>query len=522
MSDERAVKEVVTRIGSIEVTENAPQELTGSARFAEPIMLGLTFDDVLLLPAKSDLHPNFVDVSTRLTRDIRLNIPIVSSAMDTVTEARLAIAMAQHGGLGIIHKNMAIDRQAEEVDKVKRSEAGMIVDPVTMRPWQSIAEAMQVMEKYKISGLPVTDANGKLVGILTNRDLRFETRFDLPISERMTKEHLITVPVGTTLEQAREVLHQHRIEKLLVVDANGDLKGLITVKDIQKARRYPQAAKDPLGRLRCGAAIGVGKDGLDRARALIDAKVDVIVIDSSHAHSTGVLDTVRQFKKLFPDTQLIAGNVATYEAATDLIELGVDAVKVGIGPGSICTTRVVAGAGVPQITAVMECVRAAEKHDVPIVSDGGIKFSGDITKALAAGANSVMIGSLFAGTDEAPGETILYQGRTYKAYRGMGSIGAMQAGSKDRYFQEETDDVGKLVPEGIEGKVPYKGSLSAMIPQLVGGLRSGMGLTGSANVEDLRTKAQFVRITSAGLRESHAHDVVITKEAPNYRIESND
>lgn len=522
MSEERAVKQAVTRIGNIEPAENASEELLGSARFAEPILLGLTFDDVLLLPARSDLHPNFVDVSTRLTRNIRLNIPIVSSAMDTVTEARLAIAMAQHGGLGIIHKNMAIDRQAEEVDKVKRSEAGMIVDPVTMRPWQSIAEAMQVMEKYKISGLPVTDANGKLVGILTNRDLRFETRFDLPISERMTKEHLITVPVGTTLEQAREVLHQHRIEKLLVVDTHGDLKGLITVKDIQKARRYPLAAKDPLGRLRCGAAIGVGKDGLDRASALIDAKVDVIVIDSSHAHSTGVLDTVRQFKKLFPDTELIAGNVATYEAATDLIELGVDAVKVGIGPGSICTTRVVAGAGVPQVTAVMECVRAAEKHDVPIVSDGGIKFSGDITKALAAGAHSVMIGSLFAGTDEAPGETILYQGRTYKAYRGMGSIGAMQAGSKDRYFQEETDDVGKLVPEGIEGKVPYKGSLSAMIPQLVGGLRSGMGLTGSQTIEDLRTKSRFVRITASGLRESHAHDVIITKEAPNYRIESAD
>jgi IMP dehydrogenase len=519
MSDERFLRDEIPVIGRIDLHTMERPEPLPSDRFADPIPLALTFDDVLLKPAKSDLHPNFVDVSTRLTRDIRLNIPIVSAAMDTVTEARLAIAMAQHGGLGIIHKNMPIDRQAEEVDRVKRSEAGMIVDPVTMRPWQSISEALQVMEKYKISGVPVTDANGKLVGILTNRDLRFETRFDLPISERMTKEDLITVPVGTTLEQAREVLHQHRIEKLLVVDANGDLKGLITVKDIQKARRYPQAAKDPLGRLRVGAAIGAGRDGIDRARALIDAKVDVVVLDSSHAHSEGVLDTIKQFKKLFPDTPLIAGNVATYEGALDLCELGVDAIKVGIGPGSICTTRVVAGAGVPQLTAILESVRAAEKFNVPVISDGGIKFSGDITKAIAAGANVVMIGSLFAGTDEAPGETILYQGRTFKAYRGMGSIGAMQQGSKDRYFQEETTEVGKLVPEGIEGKVPYKGSMSAMIPQLVGGLRSGMGLTGSQTIDDLRTKARFVRITAAGLRESHAHDVIITKEAPNYRID---
>jgi IMP dehydrogenase len=521
MSDERVLRDEIPVIGRIDIHEVERQSPLPSERFLESIPLGLTFDDVLLRPAKSDIHPNFVDVSTRLTRTIRLNIPILSAAMDTVTEARLAIAMAQQGGLGIIHKNMSIEQQAEEVDKVKRSEAGMIVDPVTMRPWQRISEALQVMEKYKISGVPVTDANGKLVGILTNRDLRFETRFDLPISERMTKEDLVTVPVGTTLEQAREVLHHHRIEKLLVVDGNGDLKGLITVKDIQKARRYPQAAKDPLGRLRCGAAIGVGKDGLDRARALIDAKVDVVAIDSSHAHSEGVMETIRQFKKLFPDTPLIAGNVATYEGTRDLIELGVDAVKVGIGPGSICTTRVVAGAGVPQITAIMECVRAAEKYDIPIISDGGIKFSGDITKAIAAGAHVIMIGSLFAGTDEAPGETILYQGRTFKAYRGMGSIGAMQAGSKDRYFQEDAD-ASKLVPEGIEGKVPYKGSLSAMVPQLMGGVRSGMGLTGSRTIEDLRTKAQFVRITSAGLRESHAHDVVITKEAPNYRIESGD
>ncbi len=520
MSDERVLSEVPA-IGRIDLHEVEKPEAVPSERFAESIAIGLTFDDVLLRPAKSELHPNFVDVSTRLTRDIRLNIPIISAAMDTVTEARLAIAMAQQGGLGVIHKNMSIEQQAEEVDKVKRSEAGMIVDPVTMRPWQSISEALQVMEKYKISGVPVTDANGKLVGILTNRDLRFETRFDLPIAERMTKENLITVPVGTTLEQAREVLHHHRIEKLLVVDSNGDLKGLITVKDIQKARRYPQAAKDPLGRLRVGAAIGIGKEGLDRARALIDAKIDVVVIDSAHAHSAGVMDLIKQFKKLFPDTPLIAGNVATFEGTRDLIELGVDAVKVGIGPGSICTTRVVAGAGVPQISAVMECSRAAEKYDIPIISDGGIKFSGDITKAIAAGAHTVMIGSLFAGTDEAPGETILYQGRTFKAYRGMGSMGAMQQGSKDRYFQEEVD-ASKLVPEGIEGKVPYKGSLGAMVPQLVGGLRSGMGLTGSRNIEDLRTKAQFVRITAAGLRESHAHDVSITKEAPNYRIEPTD
>jgi IMP dehydrogenase len=521
MSDERVLRDEIPVIGRIDIHEVERESPLPSERFLETIPLGLTFDDVLLRPSKSDIHPNFVDVSTQLTRTIRLNIPILSAAMDTVTEARLAIAMAQQGGLGIIHKNMSIEQQAEEVDKVKRSEAGMIVDPVTMRPWQRISEALQVMEKYKISGVPVTDANGKLVGILTNRDLRFETRFDLPISERMTKEDLVTVPVGTTLEQAREVLHHHRIEKLLVVDANGDLKGLITVKDIQKARRYPQAAKDPLGRLRCGAAIGVGKDGLDRARALIDAKVDVVAIDSSHAHSEGVMETIRQFKKLFPDTPLIAGNVATYEGTRDLIELGVDAVKVGIGPGSICTTRVVAGAGVPQITAIMDCVRAAEKYDIPIISDGGIKFSGDITKAIAAGAHVIMIGSLFAGTDEAPGETILYQGRTFKAYRGMGSIGAMQAGSKDRYFQEDAD-ASKLVPEGIEGKVPYKGSLSAMVPQLIGGVRSGMGLTGSRTIEDLRTKAQFVRITASGLRESHAHDVIITKEAPNYRIESGD
>ncbi|MBW3564477.1 MAG: IMP dehydrogenase [Acidobacteria bacterium] len=491
-------------------------------RFAEDTSFALTFDDVLLVPGRSELHPNFVETTTRLTRDIHLNIPVISAAMDTVTEARLAIAMAQHGGLGVIHKNMSIEQQAEEVDKVKRSEAGMIVDPVTMRPGQRISEALEVMAKYKISGVPVTDEQGKLVGILTNRDLRFETRFDLPISERMTRENLVTVPVGTTLEQAQDVLHQHRIEKLLVVDDGGDLKGLITVKDIQKARKYPSAAKDRLGRLICGAAVGVGKDGLERAEALIAAKADIIVIDSSHAHSKGVIDTIVEFRKLHPDVQLIGGNVATGEGTRALIEAGVDAVKVGIGPGSICTTRVVAGAGVPQLTAVMQCARVADEFDIPVISDGGVKFSGDVVKALAAGASTVMIGSLFAGTDEAPGETILFRGRTFKAYRGMGSIGAMQSGSRDRYFQDEQDDATKLVPEGIEGKVPYKGSLGAMIPQLIGGLRSGMGLTGSKNIEDLRTKSRFVRITTAGHRESHAHDVVITKEAPNYRIENPD
>jgi len=519
MSDDRLLRNEIPTLGRIEVLENTHVAEVAESRFADDLAVALTFDDVLLVPSRSDVHPNFVDTSTRLTRDIRLHIPILSAAMDTVTEARLAIAMAQQGGLGVIHKNMSIEQQAEEVDRVKRSEAGMIVDPVTMRPWQRISEALEVMEKYKISGVPVTDAHGKLVGILTNRDLRFETRFDLPISERMTKDNLITTPVGTTLDEAREVLHHHRIEKLLVVDANGDLKGLITVKDIQKARRYPSAAKDPMGRLRCGAAIGVGKEGLDRARALIDAKVDVIFVDSAHAHSAGVMELIRDFKKLFPDQPLIAGNVATYEATVELIELGVDAVKVGIGPGSICTTRVVAGAGVPQITAVMECARAAAKYDIPIISDGGIKFSGDMTKAIAAGAHAVMIGSLFAGSDEAPGETILFQGRTFKAYRGMGSVAAMQAGSKDRYFQEDETEAAKLVPEGIEGKVPYKGSLAAMVPQLVGGLRSGMGLTGSASIDELRTKSRFVRITASGLRESHAHDVIITKEAPNYRID---
>jgi IMP dehydrogenase len=495
------------------------------ARGAE-IPVALTFDDVLLLPAHSKVHPRDVDLSTQLTREISLNIPLVSAAMDTVTESRLAIAMAQQGGLGVVHKNLAIAAQAAEVDKVKRSESGMIVDPVTCRPEQKISEALEVMARYKISGVPVVDAQGKLVGILTNRDLRFETRLDRPISTRMTKDHLITTPVGTTLEQAKELLHEHRIEKLLVVDRQGNLKGLITVKDIQKAIKYPDAAKDGLGRLRVGAAVGVSKDLLDRSRELVRAKVDVLVLDSSHGHSQGVLDAVKLLKGKFPSTPVIAGNVATEQGARDLISRGADAVKVGIGPGSICTTRVVTGAGVPQIHAIRECVRATRGTKVPLIADGGIKFSGDITKAIAAGANLVMVGSLLAGTEESPGETILYQGRTFKAYRGMGSLGAMKAGSSDRYFQEsmETEPSGngglsKLVPEGIEGMVPYKGSVEALVLQLTGGVRSGMGLTGSRTIEDLRTKSRMIRVTSAGLKESHAHDVIITKEAPNYRRE---
>ena len=486
--------------------------------------LALTFDDISLVPGLSEAHPHDVDLRTLVCRGIEMNIPILSSAMDTVTESRLAIALAQEGGIGIIHKNLPIEIQAEEVDKVKRSEAGMIVDPVTMRPDQSIRDALAVMARYKISGVPVTSEEGHLVGILTNRDLRFEDNHDKRISELMTKEDLVTVPEGTTLEQARSQLHQHRIEKVLVVDTDGNLKGLITVKDIQKALEYPNACKDELRRLRCGAAIGASGDYLDRAAALVRAKVDLLVIDSSHAHSRGVLNALEAVRERFPDVRLVVGNVATAEGTLALIERGADAVKIGIGPGSICTTRIVTGAGVPQVTAVMDCARAAAEHGVPVIADGGIKFSGDVTKALAAGAHSVMIGSLFAGTEESPGETILYQGRTFKAYRGMGSLSAMSRGSADRYFQEGPASTGgslaKLVPEGIEGKVPYKGSIGAMIPQLVGGLRSGMGLAGAKDIEELRTKTQFVRITAAGLRESHAHDVVITKEAPNYRIET--
>jgi IMP dehydrogenase len=491
------------------------------------IPLALTFDDVLLVPAHSEVHPRNVDLRTNLTSQIGLNIPVISSAMDTVTESRLAIAMAQQGGLGVIHKNLSIEAQAGEVDKVKRSESGMIVDPVTCRPEQTIAAALEVMSRFKISGVPVVDERGKLVGILTNRDLRFETRPDRPISARMTKKNLITTPVGTTLEQAKELLHKYRIEKLLVVDRAGNLKGLITVKDIQKAIKYPNAAKDNLGRLRVGAAIGVTKDILDRTRELVRAKVDVLVLDSSHGHSQGVLDALKLVRKRFPSAPIIAGNVATEEGARDLIRRGADAVKVGIGPGSICTTRVVTGAGVPQIHAIRECARATRGTKVPLIADGGIKFSGDVTKAIAAGAHIVMIGSLLAGTEESPGETILYQGRTFKAYRGMGSLGAMKEGSSDRYFQEsmETEpsinggSFSKLVPEGIEGMVPYKGSVEALIAQLTGGVRSGMGLAGCRTIEDLRSKAKLIRITSAGLRESHAHDVIITKEAPNYRRE---
>jgi IMP dehydrogenase len=481
----------------------------------EAIAEGLTFDDVLLLPARSALQPADADTRTWLTRRIAINVPIVSAAMDTVTESHMAIALAQQGGIGIIHRNMSIARQAEEVDRVKRSESGMIVDPVTMEPDQKIYEALDVMRRFRISGVPVTK-EGKLVGILTNRDLRFENRFDLPISDVMTKENLITVPVGTTLEDAQAILHRHRVEKLLVVDKHFNLKGLITVKDIQKKLKYPYAAKDDHGRLRVAAAIGSGSDFLERAQELVSKKVDVLAIDTAHGHSERVLETAAAIKKALPDVDLIAGNVATFEGARDLIALGVDGIKVGVGPGSICTTRVVSGAGVPQITAITEAARAAREAGVPIISDGGIKYSGDITKAIAAGASSVMIGSLFAGTDESPGEMILYQGRTFKSYRGMGSLGAMVQGSSDRYQQDPNS---KLVPEGIEGRVPYKGPLAEMVYQLVGGLKSGMGYSGCRTIAELQEKARFIRITAAGLRESHVHDVIITKEAPNYRLE---
>ncbi|PWU05304.1 MAG: IMP dehydrogenase [Terriglobia bacterium] len=476
---------------------------------------GLTFDDVLLEPARSEVLPAEVDTRTCLTRQIGLNIPIVSAAMDTVTESHLAIALAQQGGIGIIHRNMPIERQAEEVDRVKRSESGMIVDPITIHPDQPISAAHELMRRYRISGVPVT-REGKLVGILTNRDLRFETRFDLPISEVMTKENLVTVPVGTTLEQAEAILHQHRVEKLLVVDEHYNLKGLITVKDIQKKLKYPNSAKDRQGRLRVGAAIGATGDFFERAQELVARKVDVLAIDTAHGHTSRVTDAVKTIKCKLPDVQLITGNVATFEAARELASLGVDGIKVGIGPGSICTTRVVSGAGVPQMTAISECARAAREAGVPLIADGGIKYSGDITKAIAAGADTVMIGSLLAGTDESPGETILYQGRTFKTYRGMGSMGAMSQGTSNRY---EQDPSGKLVPEGIEGRVAAKGPLAELVYQLVGGLRSGMGYCGTRNIGELQEKAHFLRISPAGLRESHVHDVIITKEAPNYRVE---
>lgn len=481
-----------------------------------PIPEALTFDDVVLLPAKSSVLPTQVNTQTFFTRHIPLNIPIVSSAMDTVTESRLAIALAQQGGIGIMHRTTPIERQASEIDKVKRSESGMIVNPVTINPKSKISDALEIMRKYKISGVPVTN-KGKLVGILTNRDLRFESRLDLPVEKVMTKENLITVPVGTTLEDAEKILHKHRVEKLLVVDQGFNLKGLITVKDIQKRIKYPNAAKDAQGRLRVGAAVGATRDYLERAQELVKARVDVLLVDTAHGHSARVLEAVRVLKQKLPDVDLVAGNVATFEGACDLIQLGVDGVKVGIGPGSICTTRVVTGAGMPQLTAIAECARAARNSGVPLIADGGVKFSGDITKALAAGASSIMIGSLFAGTEESPGETILYQGRTFKAYRGMGSIATMAAGSGDRYAQE--GEVAKLVAEGIEGRVPYKGMLADMVSQLVGGLCSGMGYCGCSTIEELQKRGRFVRITSAGLRESHVHDVIITKEAPNYRLE---
>ncbi|MBA4349191.1 MAG: IMP dehydrogenase [Thermodesulfovibrio sp.] len=478
--------------------------------------LGLTFDDVLLLPAKSDVLPAEVNVSTKLTRNIKLNIPIISAAMDTVTESALAIAIARVGGLGIIHRAMSPQKQAMEVDKVKKSESGMIVDPIITAPDAPISDAMVLMSRYKISGVPVT-MKGKLVGILTNRDLRFETDEKKRVSDVMTSEKLITAPVGTTLDEAKEILHKYKIEKLPIVDDEFNLKGLITIKDIEKRRKYPNACKDRLGRLRVGAAVGVGENALYRVELLLKAGVDVIAIDTAHGHSKAVINTLKEMKKKF-DIDVIVGNVATPEGVEDLINAGADAVKIGIGPGSICTTRIVAGTGVPQLTAIMNCYKVASKLKIPLVADGGIKYSGDISKAIAAGAHCVMIGSLFAGTDESPGEIILYQGRSYKTYRGMGSLGAMQQGSKDRYGQEGIAKE-KLVPEGVEGRVPYKGPLSNSIHQLVGGLRSGMGYCGSRNLEEMRENARFIQITNAGLRESHVHDVIITKEAPNYRIE---
>jgi IMP dehydrogenase len=482
----------------------------------DDLPLGLTFDDVLLLPAKSDVLPAEVDVSTKLTRNIKLNIPIISAAMDTVTEAALAIAIAREGGLGIMHRAMSPQKQAMEVDKVKKSESGMIVDPIIIAPEAPISEAMVLMSRYKISGVPVT-MKGKLVGILTNRDLRFETDEKKRVSDVMTREKLITAPVGTTLDEAKDILHKYKIEKLPIVDDDFNLKGLITIKDIEKRRKYPNACKDRLGRLRVGAAVGVGENALYRVELLLKAGVDVIAIDTAHGHSKGVISTLKEIKKRF-DIDVITGNVATPEGVEDLIKAGADAIKIGIGPGSICTTRIVAGAGVPQLTAIMNCYKVASKLKISLIADGGIKYSGDISKAIAAGAHCVMIGSLFAGTDESPGEIILYQGRSYKTYRGMGSIGAMQQGSKDRYGQEGIAKE-KLVPEGVEGRVPYKGPLSNSIHQLVGGLRSGMGYCGSRNLEEMRKNARFIQITNAGLRESHVHDVIITKEAPNYRIE---
>ena len=488
----------------------------------------VTFDDVLLVPRHSRVLPSQVGVGTRLTRNIPLNVPLLSAAMDTVTESALAIAIAQQGGVGVIHKNLSIADQASEVDRVKRSESGMIVNPITLSPAGRLVEALELMKKYRISGVPITEdgrSEGRLVGILTNRDLRFEARLDRPIEEVMTRDNLITVPVGTTLEEAKAILHRHRVEKLLLVDEQFRLKGLITVKDIQKVIKYPNACKDTLGRLRVGAAIGVARDSLERAQALVDAHVDVLVVDTAHGHSQNAMEMVQRVRAEHPDVDLIAGNVATGDAARALIDLGVDAVKVGIGSGSICTTRVIAGVGVPMITALTDCARVAARHNVPVIADGGIRYSGDVTKALAVGASAVMIGSLFAGTDESPGELVLYQGRSFKDYRGMGSIGAMRRGSRDRYFQDEFDldspseEGEKLVPEGIEGRVPHKGSLAGMVHQLIGGIRAGMGYCGCHSIPELQREAQLIRVTPAGVREGHVHDVVITKEAPNYRSE---
>jgi len=480
---------------------------------------GLTFDDILLVPEKSAMLPKEVNVSTKFSRNIDINIPLVSAAMDTVTESRLAIAIAREGGIGIIHKNMSVEEQTEEVDKVKRSESGVIVEPISLSPEKSVGEAIELMAKYHISGIPIVNKEKKLVGILTNRDIRFLEEKDkrLKIAEIMTKENLITAPLGTTLEEAKKILHKNRIEKLPIVNKNFILKGLITIKDIEKVEKFPNACKDAKGRLRVGAAVGVSRDTMERVEALVNVKVDVIVVDTAHGHSTRVIEVIKEIKRNF-NIELVGGNVATFEGAESLIKAGIDALKVGIGPGSICTTRVVAGVGVPQVSAIQECKRAAKKYHIPLIADGGIKYSGDITKALAVGADSVMIGSLFAGTEESPGEVVLYKGRSYKEYRGMGSIGAMKKGSKDRYFQEEAEDE-KLVPEGIEGRVSYKGPLSACVYQLLGGVRSGMGYCGVKNIKELQGKTKFVQITSAGLRESHPHDIIITKEAPNYGIE---
>jgi IMP dehydrogenase len=478
----------------------------------------LTFDDISLLPDYSEVLPNETDLQTRLTREIPMRIPLTSAAMDTVTESETAISMAREGGIGIVHRNMSIERQAREVSRVKKSESGMIVDPVTVEPDQKISYVLDLMARYRISGVPVVK-DGRLVGIITNRDLRFETNLDLPVSEVMTKDDLVIAKVGISLEESKKLLHKKRIEKLLVVDEQGRLSGLITIKDIMKVKKYPNSCKDNLGRLRVGGAVGVGKDMIERAVALKNAGVDVIAVDSAHGHSRNVLEAVKLIKSEFPDVQVVAGNVATAGGAESLIKAGADGIKVGVGPGSICTTRIVAGVGVPQVTAILECARVCKAHDVPLIADGGIKYSGDIVKALAAGAECVMIGSLFAGTDESPGETVLYQGRSYKVYRGMGSLGAMKEGSRDRYFQDQVVEPVKLVPEGIEGMVPYRGPVSASVHQLIGGLRAGMGYLGCADLKELRSKARIVRITGAGLRESHVHDVIITKEAPNYQVD---